>query len=325
MAAREAAVTAQVKDLGHPSAVKTLGHTRARALGHTRVAQVFDLCLIVLLAAPAAAAPAPSRIVSVVPAVTEMLFAMGAGRQVAGVGSFVTYPPEVKDLPRVGGLLDPDLERILSLRPDLVVVYDTQTDLKQQLARAGIPTYDYTHRGLADIFSTLRAIGARVGRAAAAERVASGVEARIDAIRRRVAGRPRPRTLVVFARDRLALRNIYASGGVGFVNDMLEAAGGENVFADVKQQAVQASSELVLARAPDVILELRGDFETIPVQDRERERHVWDALSSVPAVRNGRIDILVSSSLVVPGPRVADGIELIARALHPGAFTSPRR
>lgn len=278
--------------------------------------------LLAALGGPArtAGAPPPSRIVSVVPAVTEMLFAMGAGPQIAGVGSFVTYPPQVKKLPRVGGLLDPDLERILSLHPDLVVVYDTQTDLRRQLARAGIATYDYTHRGLADIFSTMRAVGARVGRPAAAERVAAGVEARIAAIRRKVAGLARPRTLVVFARDRLALRDIYASGGVGFVNDMLEAAGGDNVFADVKQQAVQATSELVLARAPDVILELRGDFETIPVRDRERERHVWDALSSVPAVRGGRIDILVSSALVVPGPRVAEGIELIARALHPEAF-----
>ena len=169
----------------------------------------------------------------------------------------------------------------------------------------------------------MRAIGARTGRAAEAARVAAGIEGRIDAIRGRVSGLPRPRTLVVFARDRLALRNIYASGGVGFVNDMLEAAGGENVFADVRQQAVQATSELVLARAPDVILELRGDFESIPVEDRNRERHVWDALSSVPAVRNGRIDILVSSSLVVPGPRVADGVELIrARAASGGVQVS---
>ncbi len=290
-----------------------------------RVAQVSDLCHMVLLLAlfvstGASAGPVPSRIVSVVPAVTEMLFAIGAGPQVVGVGSFDTYPPEVKARPRVGGLLDPDLERILSLHPDLVVVYDTQTDLRQQLARASIPTFDYVHRGMPDIFSTMRAIGARVGRADAAARVAAGIEARLDAIRRRVAGLPRPRTLVVFARDRLALRNIYASGGVGFVNDMLEAAGGENVFADVHQQAVQATSELVLARAPDVILELRGDFESIPVEDRDRERHVWDALSSVPAVRDFRIFILVNSSLVVPGPRVADGVELIARALHPGVF-----
>jgi iron complex transport system substrate-binding protein len=262
----------------------------------------------------------PTRIVSIVPAVTEMLFAVGAGAQIAGVSSFVTYPPEVASLPRVGGLLDPDLERILSLRPDLVVVYGTQETLIAQFEQAGIPTFRYVHGGLGDILSTLRGIGARVGHVSEAERVVADIESHLDAIRRRVAGRRRPRTLVVFGRDRLALRNIYASGGVGFENDMLDLAGGINVFGDVAQQAVQATSELILARAPEVILEIRGEFETVPPDEIASERRVWRRLTSVPAVRDNRIEFLVGASLVVPGPRVAEGVERMARALHPEAF-----
>ncbi len=99
---------------------------------------------------------------------------------------------------------------------------------------------------------------------------------------------------------------------------MLTAAGGDNVFADVRQQSVQATSELILSRRPDVILELRAG--TLPVEAERREIAVWQALSSVPAVRTGRIAIITDPRTVVPGPRVAEGTELIARTLHPEAF-----
>jgi len=259
----------------------------------------------------------PARIVSLIPAVTEMLFAIGAGPQVVAVSSFDEYPPHVQKLPRVGALLDPDLERMLALRPDLVVVYESQVDLRRQLERATIPMFVYRHAGLADITSTIRQLGARVGHEEEAGKVVRQIDERLADIRKRVAGRPKPRTLLVFGRDGLALRGIYASGGVGFLHDMLVAAGGDNVFADVKQQSVQATSELILARRPDVILELRPG-ELTPEQ-RRKEIGVWQSLPSVPAVRTGRISIFTDQRTVVPGPRVAEGTELIARALHPDA------
>jgi iron complex transport system substrate-binding protein len=263
-------------------------------------------------------AAAPRRIVSLIPAVTEMLFAIGAGARVIAVSSFDTYPPQVQKLPRVGALIDPDVERILSLRPDLVVAFATQTTLLEQLARAKIPIYVYRHAGLADVLTTIRDIGTRVGREQAAADLTRSLETRIEVVRTRVDGRPRPRTLIVFDREKLALRGIYASGGVGFIHDMVSAAGGDNVFADVKQQAVQATTELVLARSPDVILELRGD--PLDATVRAREMGVWSALSSLPAVRTSRVYFLDREETVVPGPRIADAVELFARTLHPQAF-----
>src|SRR5204862_6036623 len=91
---------------------------------------------------------APQHIISLVPATTEMLFAMGAGDRIAGVSNYDRFPPEVSRLPRVGGLLDPDVERLLSLKPGLVIVYETQVELKRQLERAQIPMFNYLHRGL---------------------------------------------------------------------------------------------------------------------------------------------------------------------------------
>jgi iron complex transport system substrate-binding protein len=255
----------------------------------------------------------PSRIISLIPATTEMLFAIGAAPQIVAVGSFDSYPPEVQSLPRVGALLDPDVERILSLDPDLVVIYGTQHDLRQQLDRAGVPYYSYKHGGLAGVTATIRALGTRTGRAREAERLAADIEARLAAIRSRVAGRPRPRTVLVFGRDRMSLQGIFASGGIGFLNDMLETAGGANVFADVKRESVQATSELILSRAPEVILELRSSIDP---GEAAAERAIWNTLAAVPAVRTGRVHMFTDPSLMVPGPRVAQATDLLAQALH---------
>ena len=141
-------------------------------------------------------ATSPKRIISLIPAVTEMLFAMGAGNEIVGVSSFDRYPPEVATRPRLGALIDPDFERILSLKPDLVVVYGSQSELMTRLDRAKVPYYSYRHTGLADITTTIRSLGARVGRAKEADAVVAGIERDIDAVRRRVAGKLRPRTAI---------------------------------------------------------------------------------------------------------------------------------
>ena len=275
------------------------------------------LLLAVLLLAPLTSAQAPpQRIVSIIPSVTEMLFAMGAGARVVGVGNFDRFPPEALTRPKVGGLIDPDTEKILSLKPDLIVVYGTQTDLRNQMDRAHVPMFLYEHAGLPDITTTIRALGQRVGSGTAANALADRIEASVADTRRRVAGKPRPRTLLVFGRDAETLRGVYASGGIGFLHDMLEAAGGTNVFADVKRQSVQATTELILARAPDVIVEVGVDTASA----QARNLRAWDTLGSVPAVRSHRIYVLRGDDLMNPGPRVAQAIRRIAEVLHPEAF-----
>jgi iron complex transport system substrate-binding protein len=276
------------------------------------------LVSILAIAAAAQAQAPPSRIVSLVPNLTDILIAIGARPQLVGVSSY-DDEPEVKDLPRVGALLDPDVERIITLRPDLALVYGSQQDLMAQLTRAAIPIFSYRHGGLSQVTATIREVGARTGRSLEAAKLASEIERRIDAVRKQVAGAPMPRTLLVFGRERGTLRGIYASGGRGFLHDMLTAAGGVNVFADVEAESVQASSEMVLARAPDVIIEIRS--RDIPsAEEQQREMDAWKTLASLPAVGAGRLYLLAGKSMNVPGPLVADGVERIARVLQPGLF-----
>jgi iron complex transport system substrate-binding protein len=261
----------------------------------------------------------PERIVSLIPAVTEMIYAMGDGARIAAVSNYDHFPADVARLPRVGGLLDPSVERILAIKPDLVIVYATQKELIERLDRAGIPYFNYQHRALSDIMGTIRAIGTRIGSAAQAESVASSMDRSLADIRAKAASLPRPATLLVFERDPASLRNVFASGGYGFLHDMLEIAGGRNVFADVKKQAVQASTEMLIASTPDVIIELLyGD--SLKNADIPKELRAWDALASVPAVRTHRVLALTGDEFVVPGPRVVDATRKLARALHPDAF-----
>lgn len=271
---------------------------------------------------PQGSAPQPgaaTRIISLVPALTEMLFAIGAGPQVVAVSSYDDFPPQATVLPRVGALLDPDVERILMLRPDLVLTYGSQGSLETQLQRAGIKTFSYRHGGIQALLTTIRELGTVTGRPAAGDAKAREIAAQLEAVGRRVQGRARPRVLLVFGRQPQSLQQVYVSGGAGFLHEMLEIAGGANVFADIPRESVQPSHETLIARAPEVILELRATH-LVPPADAARERAIWSSLASIPAVRNGRIQFLNGDYLVVPGPRVAIAVEAFARALHPEAF-----
>jgi len=263
----------------------------------------------------AGTASPPTRIVSVVPAVTEMLFAIGAGPLVVGVGSYDTWPPEVRSLPKIGALLDPDIERIIELRADLAILHASQDDVRAQLGRVGVRTFSYELGGLDNVMGTMRRLGTIVGRERGAEESARGLERRLEALRQQAAGRPRPRTLLVFGHDPGALRAIDASGGIGFLHDIVELVGGENVYRNERRESLRVSTEAVIAAAPEVIIDLRYG-QLVSEEGLKREREAWNGLPAVPAVRAGRVYVLVGDRFVVPGPRVVDAAEEIAGVIR---------
>jgi iron complex transport system substrate-binding protein len=259
------------------------------------------------------------RVVSLVPNVTEMLFAVGAGSQVVGVSSYDDFPPETKTLPRVGALLDPDTERIFSLRPDLVVVYGSQTELEAQFTRAGIRVYPYRHGGVDNILQAVRDVARLTGHGADGDRVVREVRMQLDAVRMRVRGQRRPRTMLVIGRDAGTLRGVYVSGGIGFLHELLDVAGGDDVFGDIKREAAQPSNETMIVRAADVIIELHPG-EPPAADALQKERATWSLLASVPAVRTGRVHLLYGGYLLAAGPRIGRATETLARVLHADAF-----
>jgi iron complex transport system substrate-binding protein len=269
--------------------------------------------------AQAPAGGTPARIVSLVPALTEMLYEIGAGPQVVAVSRFDAYPAEVTALPRIGGLLDPDYEGILKLTPDLVLTYGSQSELERRLTAGGIRFYSYRHAGLAGVFQTMDDLGAATNRVDGARTAIARLRARLEEVRARVRGLNRPSTLLVFGRQAGTLRQLYASGGSGFMHELFDIAGGANVLADLSRESAQPSIEMVLARAPEVIVELHaGSAPSASVIASERA--LWARLASVPAVRNNRVHLLYGDFLTIPGPRLGRAAEVIARTIHPAAF-----
>ena len=170
------------------------------------------------------------------------------------------------------------------------------------------------------MLQTIRDVGRLTGHAADGDRVARDLQgaARCPLVRD-VRGRPRPRTMLVIGRDAAALRGIYVSGGVGFLHELLDIAGGDDVFGDIKRESVQPSNETMLVRAPDVIIELHpGDPP--PAETLQKERAVWKLLASVPAVRNGRVHPAVRRVPRRRRPSARTRADAVARVLHPEVF-----
>ena len=275
------------------------------------------VCLLSVTTVLPASGEIPRRIVSVVPAVTQILLAIGAGPQITGVSSF-DDSQEVASLPKVGALLNPYIEKIFSLSPDLVVLYKNQIEEHTQLKRARIKTFLYHHGTLPDIPKTVRTIGKHIWKEFEAEQVAVGIETELRKLKEQTTGLAKPKTLLVFGREPNSIRNVYASGGVGFLHDILEVAGATNVFADIPREATRPSSETILAVAPEIIIELRSKHAT--ENNINSDNNAWKTFSSLPAVKSEIIYVLTGNDLVVPGPNVAHVAKQIAELIHPEAF-----
>ena len=257
----------------------------------------------------------PRRIISLVPAVTEMLFALGAGERVVAVSDFDTYPPEVGNLPKVGALLDPNVESILRLQPDLVVAYGTQSALAENLKAAGIGLFPFVSGSIGDMLAALEALGAATGRKEAGRKLAAGIAATLEDVRSHAPG-DRPTVLLVHSRDAGTMGGFYTEGGPSYFNELIRIAGGENLFADVPIKAFQPSLEEILERRPEVILELLPSRGGAPAALRQRLDD-WSRLETLPAVTSGRVHVLADDYLLLNGPRIHLVAARLAEAIHP--------
>jgi iron complex transport system substrate-binding protein len=255
--------------------------------------------------------PPPSarvtRVVSLAASSTEIVYALGAGDLLVGVDQFSDFPPAARTLPHVGSELAPSLERIVALKPDVVLLAATANsrELPAELGRLGIRVVSSRTDTLDDVWRDIATIGAALGRAPAAAELGARLRARVDAVRASITAAPRPRTLVVVWTDPLTV-----AGGHSFVDDAIVAAGGENIAADSPQPYPQYSIERLLARAPEVIVVGAKPGMTPPLGPLERH-------TTLPAVRLHRLFTLDADLLFRPGPRLVDGIEALARLLHP--------
>lgn len=254
----------------------------------------------------------PRRIVTIGPALTEMLFALGAGSLVVGVDQFSDFPPEARSLPSVGTLTHPSLDRIVALAPDLVLVDSMASGAVPRLEALGIPVAVITPPHVAGVLEALVLLGRAVGRPEEAARVVSSLEARLMAVRERVAAVPEDERARVF--HEIWPDPPYTAGPGSFIHDVIQWAGGINIASDVAAPWIQLSLEAIIARDPDVIITTREAHRDELLGGR---RPRWETLR---AVRTGRVYVVEDDWVSRPGPRVVDGVEAMARALYPHLF-----
>jgi len=254
----------------------------------------------------------PQRIISLSPGTTEALFALGLGERIVGVTSYCNYPEEASRKERVGDTLNPSIERIVALKPDLVIISTASQlqDLAERLNKLGIPTYISNPRTLSEILSSMERIGDLCGVKDRAEQVVAELRRRIDEVRKKVNGLSRLRVFYI-----LQTEPLFTVGKGAYATDLIWLAGGESISKDELNPWPQFSRETAIARKPEVII-LSGDARGVVTAGHFNQRQ----FQSTPAVKQGRVYRINADLVERPGPRIVDGLEEIARLLHPEAF-----
>lgn len=257
----------------------------------------------------------PVRIVSLVPSVTEVMYALGGQDRLVGRTDYCDFPPAAASKPSVGGMINPSLERIVSLKPDLVVATDegNREETIQHLRRVGLPVYLVHATRVSEMLQMIERVGEVTGRGAAAPALVAQITRRIDAVKTAVRPFPPPRVLYVLWPDPLIV-----PGRQAHLTEMIELAGGRSITADDGEAYPRFSLEAAVARAPEVIIlaDHAGGGSSAGKASPEK----WQRLTSVPAIKAGRIHSVDLGVLHRYGPRVADGLEILARIIHPEAF-----
>jgi iron complex transport system substrate-binding protein len=255
------------------------------------------------------------RIVSLAPSVTETLFALGAGAEVVGVSQYCDYPPQVRELPRVGSFLTPNLEAIIALRPTLIVGLELSSDVRQirALNSMGYPVLLVSDDNLQQIEDSIEKVGARISRTEKAHRLVAQIREQIAAVQERLANVKPLRALMLVGHQ-----PIVAVGAGTYLDELLRLARADNIAAAAGEQWPHLGMEFIIAMRPEVILD--GAMGSDPASSDD----FWERYPTIPAVRDHRVFGYAEDPMLHDGPRVGQSLEIIARKIHPEAWGHDR-
>jgi iron complex transport system substrate-binding protein len=260
-----------------------------------------------------AGGPPPERVVSLAPALTEMLFALGLGERIVGASEHSDFPPAALSITRVGGFSRPNAETILALQPDLLLVSPApeNRDTVNLLRARGLPAMVVEVRDLMQIGPALKALGEQFGVADRAQALATSIDRRLYALTALTLERAHPPTLLVVQPEPLL---VCAPGS--YPASLLRLAGGRNVVPRGSVRYPTFSLESVLRAAPEIIVQTGRHEANDRARDREGAGH-WDRLPDLLSTRGGRVFLLEGDALLRPGPRAPEGVADLIALLHP--------
>lgn len=256
----------------------------------------------------------PQRIVSLSPNLTQVIYALGYMDQVVGVTIFDEYPPQVIDLPKVGGWINPNYEAILALKPDLVVLMkDQDISFGDKLRTLGLKTFiAKSNDSIKDIIQAISDLGEILGESEEAKKLTLSIQSDLNEIEQKTKNTKKKSVMIVVGRNPGTLEDIYVIGRNNYMDELITLAGGENVVEN-ERNALKITKEAIFSYNPDVIIEI--NHQQI---DREAEiLAIWNTLKQVEAVKNNQVHILSSKVLLHPSQRIVDGAQTLTEILHP--------
>lgn len=272
------------------------------------------ILLLLIVSIQVRASETPERVISLSPSITQIVYALGAWDSIVGVTIYSDFPPEVKDTPKIGGWVNPNMEAIVTLKPDLVLLTKDQDSIfGQKLDGLGLNKYVVdSNESVEDILVSITALGGVLNKESQAEKLRTEIKNELDSITLRTQNAEKRSVLIVVGRNPGTLEDIYVIGRNNYINELLEMSGGENVIENTRL-SLKLTKEAVLTLNPDVIIEINHDKS-------ERESEIlgtWSQLQLSKAVKDGEVYILSSKVLLHPSQRILDGAKVLIGILHP--------
>lgn len=258
----------------------------------------------------------PQRVICAVPNITEIVFALGQGDRVVGVSEFTTYPPEALHKSKIGGYIDPNLERIISLEPDLIIVISINSKLHALCEEKGIQLLHVEIENLKTLYQGIEMIASTLGCIEEGNQLVQSMKAGVTNVIEQTASLSEaPNVFICLSRMEGEMTDMFTVTSNTFLGELVELSGGKNIFGDLKDRYPQISKESLLKREPEVIIELRPEDINLTrsISDIKTD---WNELSSMPAVANGRIHIVTDDYIKIAGPRIAQSAERMLQLIH---------
>ncbi len=257
------------------------------------------------------------RIISTAPNLTEILFALDVGNRIVGVTTDSDWPPEANNIKKIGSFWQLDIEAIISAKPDIVLTlgFEQQRNIAYRLQRIGYPCVTVNIETLGEYFNAVELIGTKINALEKAEALINNTKQKIKDMQILLSDSKRPSVLWIMQREPLRV-----AGADTFINEVINIAGGKNAIGKTLAQYPPIGSEEVLASRPDVIIE-PSLTRMSHKEQLEQAKNYWGRFSNISAVTEDRIYVINADVVLRLGPRIDLGIELLAKCLHPEAFT----
>lgn len=259
------------------------------------------------------------RLVTASPGITEIAYTLGLSDNIVGVSDFSVFPPEAQNKPKIGGLFNPNKEILTALQPDLVITQGKHESLAKFCREQDIDFLSVNMDSLEDVFSAVQIIGNKLNKSKKAQNIVDALKRDLDKIRKKTIGLTPKKVFITLGHTPGDLTGLMTTTSGTFLHEIIEIAGGKNIFADLQGLYPHISKEALLMRQPDIIIEIFP--EGFSGENKEMLKKDWERLDILTAVRTGNIHYLTEDYLLIPGVRIPQAAKKLAQIFHPGNFS----